>query len=274
MSGIQIVGIMLVRNEDVFIERAIRNIVDFCDRIIIADHQSTDRTFEICRRLSDEFPKIDLRRIQHLAESSQAIALYYGTNTWIVAVDGDEIFDLIGLREMRTRLLKGEFSQDWNIFANTLNCIRLDLRAKKAWGYLAPPSRAGARLFNFSIIEDWPGATGERLHGEGIVFKNGYHAGLRHYLHQELDWEHSYFRYVHASFLPRSSLHKANLFKTRLNPDELSRISNETNPIRKLAAMFKVRFDQLMRRDWKNQKYRRGPLVEKDVSAFFPDADL
>lgn len=269
MKDFQIVGIMLVRNEDVFIERAIRNVIEFCDRLIITDHQSTDRTFEICERLAKEFPKIDLRRIQHLIESSDAIAPYYGTISWIFAVDGDEIFDPVGLKEMRTRLLNGEFSKDWNIFANTLNCVKLDLNVKKAWGYLAPPSRAGARLFNFSMIDGWPGATGERLHGDGILFKDGYHAGLRRYLHQEMDWDHSYFRYVHASFLTRSSLDKTNLVKTRLNPDELMRITNEKNPIRKLAAMFKVHLAQLLKRDWKNQKYRHGPLMEKDVSAFF-----
>ncbi|MEI9897647.1 MAG: hypothetical protein WDN28_28255 [Chthoniobacter sp.] len=37
----QIVGITLVRNEDVFVERAVRNAIDFCDRLIIADHYST-----------------------------------------------------------------------------------------------------------------------------------------------------------------------------------------------------------------------------------------
>ncbi|MCQ3935860.1 MAG: hypothetical protein DPW18_02315 [Chloroflexi bacterium] len=269
MSDYQIVGIMLVRNEDVFIERAIRNVLEFCDRIIITDHQSADRTFEICKRLADEFPKIDLRRIQHLAESSQAIAPYYGTNTWIFAVDGDEIFDPIGLREMRARLLSGGFSQDWNIFANTLNCIRLDLQVKKAWGYLAPPSRAGARLFNFSIIEDWPGATGERLHGEGIVFKNGYHAGLRRYLHQEMDWEHSYFRYVHASFLQRSSLDAKSRVKTRLNPDELLKIENTPNWLKRMWITLQIRLTQALGRDWKNLKYKRGPLVVKDVSGFF-----
>ena len=42
----KIVAIMLIRNEDIHIERVIRNIVDFCDTIIITDHQSTDGTFE------------------------------------------------------------------------------------------------------------------------------------------------------------------------------------------------------------------------------------
>ena len=269
VMDIQIVGIMLVKNEDVYIERAIRNVVDFCDRIIITDHQSTDRTFEICSRLAGEFPKIELRRIQSPVESAAAIAPYYDTPTWIFAVDGDEIFDPVGLKEMRRRLLNGEFLKDWNLFANTLNCIKLDLETKTAWGHLAPPSRAGARLFNFSIIEDWPGCA-ERLHGENIVFKPGYHAGLRHYLHEEMDWDRSYFRYVHASFLMRSSLDKVRLVKTRLNPDELLKITSSTNWFRKLVAMIKVRFAQFAKKDWKNQKYRRGPVVEKNVSAFFP----
>lgn len=52
MKEIQIIGIMLVKNEDVFIERAIRNIVDFCDRIIITDHRFTDLTYKICEYLA------------------------------------------------------------------------------------------------------------------------------------------------------------------------------------------------------------------------------
>lgn len=267
---IQIVAIMLIKNEDMYIQRAILNIVDFCDKIIITDHQSADRTFEICQKLANRIPKIELRRIKYLHESSEAIAPYYGTKTWIFAVDGDEIFDPVGLKEMRRKLLEDEFSKDWNIFANTLNCVKLDLQAKEAWGYLAPPSRAGARLYNFSIIEDWPGATGERLHGEEIVFKNGFHSGLRRYLHQELGWESSYFRYVHMSFMVRSSLTKIKLLKTRLNPDELEKINKQKNLIRKLIAIFYVRFAQLLKKDWKNRKYRQGSLVKKDISVFFP----
>lgn len=272
MQSPQIIAIVLVKNEDIYIERAVRNIVDFCDQIIITDHQSTDRTFDICRRLAEEFPKIDPRRIAHPVESTEAIAPYYGTRTWIFGVDGDEVYDPHGLKIMRGYLQEGQFDGNWCIFGNALNAISLNFGNKTASGYLAPPSRSTTKLYNFSIIDGWPGATGERLHGEGIIFKEGYHAGLRRYLHQELDWDHSYFRYVHASFLTRSSLDKVNLVKTRLNPDELTRITNEKNLVRKLAAMFKVRLAQMLRRNWKNQKYRRGPLVEKDVSAFFPDA--
>ena len=38
----QVVGIVLVSNEDVFVERAIRNMAAFCDRIYAVDHLSSD----------------------------------------------------------------------------------------------------------------------------------------------------------------------------------------------------------------------------------------
>ena len=37
-DAVQIVGSVLVRNEDVFVERAIRNVAAFCDRIHVVDH--------------------------------------------------------------------------------------------------------------------------------------------------------------------------------------------------------------------------------------------
>ena len=51
MSQRQIVGIILVRNEDVQLHRVIKNILDFCDVLIIADHQSTDTTPQIIQKL-------------------------------------------------------------------------------------------------------------------------------------------------------------------------------------------------------------------------------
>lgn len=268
MSNIQIVASVLVRDENIFIERVIRNILEFCDKIIIADHQSVDGTYEICERLAKEFPKIKLKRIQSLGESFSLIKPYCNTPTWIFAVDGDEIFDPVGLQKMRSRLLSGEFSDSWNIFANTLHCTKLDLQIMKAWGHLAPPARAGARLYNFSIIDDWQDY-GERLLGNKIVFKAGYHIGLRRYLHKELDWDTSCFRYVHTSFLPRSSMDKISLLKTRLNANEVEFISSQKKPLRKVYLGWKMQFLRLLGRDWKNQKYRRGPVEQKDISVFF-----
>lgn len=262
---------MLVRNEDVFIERAIRNIVDFCDHIIITDHQSTDRTFEVCKRLADEFPKIDLRRIHAPRESAAAIEPYFGTRTWIFGVDGDEIYDPQGLKIMRTRLFEGAFSNDWCVFGNVLNVESLDRENRLAKGYLAPPCRPITKLYNFSIIENWTNCT-ERLHGEEVRFKEGFHIGLRRLLHTEISWEESYFRCLHMPFLVRSSQQREGLLRTRLNPDELLRIEGEGTKVGKALKASRLRLSQIFGFDWKHRKYRRGLLVEKDVSAFFPDA--
>ena len=52
----QVVGIMLVHNEDRFLDRAARNVLGFCDRLIVCDHKSTDGTGEIARQLATAFP--------------------------------------------------------------------------------------------------------------------------------------------------------------------------------------------------------------------------
>lgn len=270
MTDFQIIASVLVRDENIYIDRVIRNIQKFCDKIIITDHNSVDGTFEICTHLAEEFPNIEVKRIDLLEESFEAIKPYCGTKTWIFAVDGDEIFDPAGLAEMRRRLLEGEFSEYWTVFANTLHCVKLDLKAKKAWGYLAPPARAGARLYNFSIIKDWLDH-GERLLGDNIHFEDGYHLGLRKYLHQETDWEDAYFRYVHVSFLPRSTRQNTSFLKTRLNANEVERIAIQKNPLKRFYTSLKMNMLRILSRDWKSQKYKQGPVVEKHITGFFTE---
>lgn len=269
MSDFRIVGIMLVRNEDVFIEQSIRNVLDFCDWLIITDHQSTDSTFEICKRLASENSKIDLRQINHVSESAEAITPYYNTPTWIFAVDGDEVYDPVGLSLMREKLLAGEFSNSWAVFGNVLNVSVLDAERRKAKGYLAPPARTITKLYNFSAIDDWLDCTVERLHGDKIVFKPGFSVRSRRYLHQEIDWDYAYFRCLHLAFLNRSSNGRENLMNIRLNPDEIHQINATMSVFGRSIKSLRFCLRQLLRRDWKNTKYRRGPLVEKDVRVFF-----
>ena len=270
MSDIQIVAIMLVKNEDIYVETSIRNIIGFCDRIIIADHQSTDRTCDICQRLAGEFPVIDHHSIEDTAESARLIESYAGTDTWIFGVDGDEIYDPQGLKVMKQKLTDGAFAKDWVVFGNVLNVMSLnqDGNPFTAKGHLAPPSRSVTKLYNFSAIENWKNCP-ERLHGEEIVFKPGFDASLRRYLHEEIPWDDSYFRCLHLAFLPRSSKKKNHWSQTRLNPDEVYQINSAQGWLQKASAALRLQLDLVLGRDWKNQKYRRGPLVEKDVSVFF-----
>jgi hypothetical protein len=51
---VHVVGISLVRNEDRFVRRALLNAAAFCDRLLVADHGSADRTPAILAELDRE----------------------------------------------------------------------------------------------------------------------------------------------------------------------------------------------------------------------------
>jgi hypothetical protein len=104
---VEFVGSVLVRNEDAFLERAIRNAVGFCDRIHVLDHMSDDETPAILRSLADELGVLDVRRSTFSGDSHRPLEPYAGTQTWVLVVDGDCIFDPEGLEMLRRRLEDG-----------------------------------------------------------------------------------------------------------------------------------------------------------------------
>ncbi len=259
-----IVGIALVRNEDVFVERAIRNTIDFCDRLIIADHFSTDGTFAILSRLAVEFPaKIQLVRIKDTRESHFLISGYAGTATWIFAVDGDEIYDPAGLVRFREELLAGRYDQSWLVFGNVLNCVAIDAAAGTATGYLAPPCRSMTKLFNFNLIESWDGAVTHVLANGTIKFKLGFDASRRLHLHERTAWDESPYRCLHTCFMRRSSVDGEDAV-ARPNVSE-NRRSGVTAWLRKAVRRLRGR---PVASDWKMEKYARGELVTVDATSF------
>jgi glycosyltransferase involved in cell wall biosynthesis len=50
----RIVGIMLVKDEDLYVEQAVRNVLAFCDEIFLADNGSRDETLAVLERLVAE----------------------------------------------------------------------------------------------------------------------------------------------------------------------------------------------------------------------------
>ncbi len=263
-----IIGIALVRNEDIFVERAIRNAVGFCDRLIVADHQSTDGTSAILQRLAAEFgERLHLVPIQNPRESHFLINHYAGTPTWVFAVDGDEIYDPAGLAHLRTQLLDGKYDESWVVFGNVLNCTAIDTAGGTATGYLAPPCRSMTKLYNFRLIESWDGAVTHVFANGTIQFKPGYDATRRLDLHEKIPWEQADFRCLHTCFMRRSSLDEGNP-GARPNVSESFRGGITTWPRRF--------FNRLLGRpavsDWKMEKYARGELVTVDARSFLSPA--
>ena len=262
----QIIGISLIRNEDIFIERVLRNAVDFCDKLLVVDNNSTDNTWEIVTTLARSDPRIEPHRARRASRSHALIQAYAGTDTWIFPVDGDEIYDPHRLHGLRQELLAGTHAQWWGLFCHMLHCTRIDDAGRQADGYAAPPSRTGTRLFNFGAIHRWAGPCKERLHGGKILFRSGYSDALRDYPRRQASWDESPFRCLHVCFLRRSSRDPAD-GTTRMNPQEaVGRLGTWGGALRRWLGRGRAA-------GYKREKYMRGDLVRQvDVSAFFGGA--
>ena len=204
----KIVGIVLVKDEDLYIEQVLRNILLFCDKIIVADHLSSDSTADKVNLLAKEIGKITYHKIKHPGDSHELIIGYADSQTWIFAVDGDELYDPSGLTILRQKITAGEFEEWWMILGNVLHCVEFNQEERYALGYLTPPCRSMTKLYNFSKINYWKGPCPERLHGGNISFKAGYSMANRLLLYEKMEWETSFFRCLHFCFLQRSQRYK------------------------------------------------------------------
>lgn len=263
----RIIGILLVRNEDLLVERAVRNAARFCDEWIFCDHRSTDQTASILERLAADLPRARLHRITGPRESHELIKAFCGTNTWVYGVDGDEIYDPAGLERMRSRVLSGEFDSSWMILGNVLHVTSLSSDRAEATGHLAPPCRSMTKLYNFAAIDSWDGYCPERLHGGRPVFREGFSGKERRNLYEETGWAAADFRCLHLCFSRRSSQDDANT--TRRNIMETygpSRLHKWMEPLRRMVGIGPPDA-------WKEQRYRRGPEVNVDARPFFAQHD-
>jgi len=260
---VKIVGIMLVRDEDRFVEWAIRSAIDFCDEFLVCDHESQDETTVILGRLAREYGrKLQVRRCRKSGDSHGMIQAYAGTPTWIFGVDGDEIYDPSALVRLRARLEAGEFDRWWAIFGNVLNVKSLDRDNATAQGHLAPPCRSMTKLYNFAAIDSWTGKIVERLHGGEIRFRPGFDAAMRLNLHDQTDWASADFRCLHLCFLERSS-RDAGSSQARLNI-----MDRHAWSVGKMIARVRSLLGGRPAANWKEEKYARGPLVTEPIHAF------
>jgi len=259
----RIIGIVLVKNEDLFLRQAVMNASAFCDHWIFADNGSDDSTPEILADLASSLPSAEVHTLRDPAKSHRLLEPFAGSDTWIFGLDGDEIYDAGGLERLRARLLAGEFSHSWMVLGNVLHVERLDAEEKAAFGYATPPCRSMTKLYNFAAIDSWGGYCPERLHGGTPRFRDGYSAGNRTALHEITRWEEADFRCLHVCFLRRSSKDpddrvRSNLMDTQ-GGTRLSRLAN------RIAAFLGWGRNP----KWKNERYRRGPIVRVSTEGFF-----
>jgi len=266
----RIVGIVLVRNEEYFITWAIENILDFCDEIIVLDNHSIDRTGEKLHALAARHPKVRVHPCDDPNRSHRFIQDYAGEKVWIFGVDGDEIYDPVGLAHLRPRILAGVFDPYWRIDGHMLNALTVDLALGVAEGHITPSAPIGSKLYNFGAIESWREAGKERLHGKGMVFLPGYSKSARCSLARRQTWEECELRALHLCFFPRSSKDVGDP-ALRSNPSDLG-----ATGFRKALARTKNFLANPFARDasYKTRRYRRGPVVRRDISGFRRPTDF
>lgn len=274
--SVQIVGSVLVRNEDLFVEQSVRNVAEFCDVIHAVDHFSDDDTWEILQSLARELPHVHAQRSRNTAISHRQLEQYAGTPTWVLGVDGDELYDAHGLARLRRALESGVHAEVFRLKAHVLNCDELDRASCTASGWLAPPSRPVTKLFNFGAVESWTGSPDPLQSGE-VAFRDGFEWETRRDLASTSDWDSDPLRCLHVCFLRRSSREAADLGASgRTNLDEsraydrgpIGTIKRRLRPPRRAAHLL-----ELERRDtsWKQEWYARGEHVTVDATPFLRD---
>lgn len=262
MANERIVGIVLVRDEDVFVEVAVRNVSAFCDELLLVDHRSADGTTATLRRLTEELPHARFHRIRQPRESHELIRGYVGTPTWVFGVDGDELYDPQGLIRFRERLLTDEFADCAMLKGIQLHCSSLDLDREHATGWLAPPARSTTMLYNFDAIESWDGDTVERFVGGNAVMRRPGRGDKTYWFRDEAPWDDAAFRCLHACFLRRTTRQRRGQLTRPSIPDRRSRSRRE-----RLAAA-------VLRREpeswWKLNKYTQGEPTTVAAPGFIP----
>lgn len=262
----EIVGISLVRNEDRFVAWALNNVAAFCDRIMVLDNQSHDGTMAQLRKVQQRHRHVHVEAIRDINDSHSYVESYAGRDCWVMAIDGDEIYDPMGLREIRQRIMGGEFNASWALVGNCFHCEHLDIEPKLARGYMSPPGRPVTKLYNFAALESWVGC-GERLHVPNQVFKPGYGATMLRRLCSEQDWDHAVFRCLHLCFMSRSTADNSQAVYARLTPGDRGNLSWFGGVVNRL---FPARYKSA----WKLDKYKRGPCVEKAYPSFLREGKL
>jgi len=251
--GIEIIGISVIKNEDIYVEQALTNVIDFCDKILVFDNYSTDKTLEAVKRVKSKYPnKINISFFKEISKTHSFVEKYAGKDKWIFGVDGDELYDPVGLSKLRSQILNREHQHVWMLRGYFLHVIKVNWETKIARGYLAPPSKDPNKLYNFSMLKSWKSdGVGPVFHPQTHVFKDPSFTPekkpKKKYLTKHVKWKNCILRCVHTRLLQRSS---KEIFTSKVN--KRLNLSNVISNKRKNPR----------------KKYRIGRRLRKDISGF------
>jgi hypothetical protein len=194
----------------------------------------------------------------------------------VLRIDGDELYDPGGLRQLRESLEAGEHRDVFRVLGNVLHADEVDPGAGTASGFLSPPSRPISALYNLAALDSWRGSP-QRLHAGEPVFREGYEWSRVDPLYERFDWDESPLRCLHACFVRRSSLDGDGDGSPRHNLGELGAyrrgaLGTAERVVRRVARRPAGDPRLVAMREggsaWKLEKYRRGERVTLDARPF------
>lgn len=259
-----IVGVCLVKNEQNFVAWALMNVVQFCDKILVMDNMSEDRTKEIVDSIAAQYNHIEVIQVKHGHKTHKFIEDYVNSSSWILKIDGDEIYDPVGLTTLRKKLLEGEFDQYWSVQAYSTHVLGINFEKSISFGFVPPDAEPGLFMVNMNSMVKWRAKNKERLHGhKNIVFKPGFSRDRVYCYWKEKSWTESEFKVLHLCFLPRTTI--------KITQSQDTQLENRLNFI-------DLRFDRRVRRffsknysskpSWSVRNYARGEIKTLDILNF------
>lgn len=165
----KIVSVHLIKNEDVFIEQSISNVIHYVDEVIILDNKSTDKTKEIITNTWDRDLKSGKMKyviVQDARDTNKYLQEFIGTNTWVWGIDGDEVYSYMEANKICCNIRTHQYDNYYRLDMEVLNVTNIanGLYGKHITGYKSPPSKGMIKLYNFKYVESI--SPGERLHGD------------------------------------------------------------------------------------------------------------
>ncbi|OGT39829.1 MAG: hypothetical protein A3E81_01520 [Gammaproteobacteria bacterium RIFCSPHIGHO2_12_FULL_36_30] len=230
----KLVVVILTYNEEIHIERAIKNVLGFADKIIVLDSYSQDKTVEIAQQLGTE---IIFRKFDDYKNQRQfAIDYCKSITEWMFFLDADEYL----LEETKSEILK--VIKINNIFGYYINRRAIFMNRWIKYGGYYPCYLL--RLFQpkTAILDE---AINEHVTVQGLVgkLKNDF---VDHNLKGITSWTEKHNKY------------------TDLEAEDLRRA--KTYRIKSKGLSFKI---QVERKKWVRQNiWNRLPLLSKPFLYF------
>ena len=165
----KIVGVLQVQNAELMISSVIKNFLPLVDWLIVLENDSSDSTLKKIQELASLNKKLITRNILCTEAGGRFLHSLCGTDTVVVRVDADEVWNPSFVPHLRNTLLEQDFGPLFRVNLKDcfLNVSSIDQQKETCRGMLKDFSNS---IFYFGNILAWPQPS-ERLHGDLMVIR-------------------------------------------------------------------------------------------------------